>query len=36
VSEDFITQLSDALLTLQRFAESGGFRVAPLEQETQS
>lgn len=30
VSEKFINELADALLTLQRFAESGGFRVEPL------
>ncbi|MFQ5734082.1 MAG: hypothetical protein ACE5KM_19275 [Planctomycetaceae bacterium] len=30
VSEAFLAQLADALLTLQRFAESGGFHVIPL------
>ena len=30
VSEEFITELADALSTLQRFAESGGFEVVPL------
>lgn len=29
VSEKFIAQLAEALQTLQRFAESGGFRVYP-------
>lgn len=31
VSEEFITELANALLTLQHFAESGGFRVSPAQ-----
>ena len=30
VSDDFIAKLADALLTLQQFAASGGFRVIPF------
>ena len=30
VSDDFVSELSDALLILQRFAESGGFRILPV------
>lgn len=29
VADEFITNLSDALLKLQRFSESGGFRIIP-------
>ncbi|MDA1018053.1 MAG: hypothetical protein O3A00_26805, partial [Planctomycetota bacterium] len=31
VAESFISNLADALLKLQRFSESGGFRIIPME-----
>ena len=33
VSDDFITNLADTLLKLQRFSQSGGFRIIPPDED---